>query len=436
SLFFSLLICSSIGLMEKYAYSKLAYILLPVFLVGHGSLKFIDHAKNIISGKMTFLRLLQDHPYFVDFNNNGRFGYNGNMFSIFYFLEERQLIFACLVLLLFIYILLNVNKFDKKFVIFLGFLFGLFLQWHLFISVIFMVVGINYALLTLFLKKKKAGDNVFIFVLIVVLILLLHAGLLKIYANSNQNFNHQFLNQFPKIDFNFPTLLPTYPFSFLNVIIYYFYAYGLRIFLYLFAYLYAFRKKKNIFILLLSFIPIFILINTVWLSPISVYENHKWLKPFNLVMDLFSLSLFLKWILSWRFFFNKAMVLVILFFLTTISGIFSFLNFFLQKPNELYADLNNYNYKKILKTSPKSVFLTDDNAHYVLLAGRKSYLSEYHELGFNTVYRQIIKDKVSNLINVQEICYYLREKKLNKQINYVVFEDKNIFVNLKEDCLY
>lgn len=439
ALFFTLLIMSALGLMEKYGHSKLGYILLPIFLITHGSLKFIDHFKNIITGKTTFLKLLTDIPYIVDYNVDGRFGYNGNMFNIFYFFEEQQLLFACFVLLLFIYILLNLKNFDKKFMVFLAVIFGLFVQWHSYILIIFIAVGLTYSFLSLFFKKDKGEIyRSWLFVFISITVSLIFISFLSFFTRLNIDSNNSTFSQLPKIDFNFSTMLPVYSFSFKNMILYYLYAYGLRIPLYLLGLYFIFKKNKKILLLVISFIPVFILINTVALSSCaSVYENHKWLKSFNLVIDAFAIIFFLKSVKNVSLLL-KTMIIIFVFFTTTVSGLISFINYFLQKPDILYVNLNDRAYNRILKTPPKSVFLTN-SSKYVLSAGRKPYTLEggntfFQCLGFDTSKREAVINAVYNLENDKAICSYLKEKKLNKIINYVYFEDKNIFIDLNKDC--
>ena len=83
ALFFLLL--TAMGIMKNYVKTRIGYVLLPLFILTHGSLKFVDDIKAVLSKKI-FLKdlFLTTRPDMVDFNINGAFGYNGSMWNIFY----------------------------------------------------------------------------------------------------------------------------------------------------------------------------------------------------------------------------------------------------------------------------------------------------------------------------------------------------------------
>jgi hypothetical protein len=231
-----------------------------------------------------------------------------------------------------------------------------------------------------------------------------------------------------------------YFFSLKNALLYYLYAYGFRLLIYLSALVYFFKQKKSIFIFLISFLTVFILINTVQLSPTTIYDNHKWLKPFNLIMDIFSLGFLFDFFYkkikktNWRF-----CLIFAIFLITSASGIIVLVSYFIQSPNVLYADLKSKNLSLIKKTSPKSVFLTD-NPRLVFLGGRKNYISADDIIGnfnsiFNFKYRIKNKVEIESLDNDEEICHYLIKNKLINLIDVVFLEKKNIFLETKQ-CLY
>lgn len=451
--FLSLIIIASFGFLEEFILNKkgpiLLYFILPLFLLSHGSFKLV----NWLLKKNESITLFFHQPYFLDFNTDGSFGYNGNMFNIFYFLEERQLIFACFSLIIYVAILLKINKLSKRNIILFGLIFSGFLFWHLFVWIIFLVVSLVFLFLSflksnqkinfndLFKLKNKWLSNLFNFCFILFLSAILIYLPLKIYVDKHPLIDNQAIKQFPAINFNFPTMIAAnYFFSLKNALLYYLYAYGFRLLIYLSALVYFFKQKKSIFIFLISFLTVFILINTVQLSPTSIYDNHKWLKPFNLIMDIFSLGFLFDFFYkkikktNWRF-----CLIFAIFLITSASGIIVLVSYFIQSPNVLYADLKSKNLSLIKKTSPKSVFLTD-NPRLVFLGGRKNYISADDIIGnfnsiFNFKYRIKNKVEIESLDNDEEICHYLIKNKLINLIDVVFLEKKNIFLETKQ-CLY
>lgn len=426
------IILVALGFMELYGYSKLAYVVVPIFILTHGSLKFADHLSLFLpSPSLTLQSLFTSRADLVDFNVDGRFGYNGNMFNVFYFIQERQLIFALFALLIFIYILLHASYFKAKILILFGVLFGLFMQWHFFIWIEFLLVGITYLSLAFVFSKKIIDRKLVIFILTLTITSIMYAVLLKLYINSQPIFNTEFLNQFPKINFDFPTM-QNYKFSFVNVLIHYIYAYGIRIYFYLLAFYVSYKINKKAFLLLLAFIPIFVLMNTIQFSSFTIYDNHKFLKSFNLVMDIFSLIFFL--VFAAKSHISRIVSLTVIFF-AVFSGLIGLISFFFQKSNVLFFSPKNEHYKKIEKSNPRSVFLTD-NEKTVFMAGRKVFYTTHVGIygGLKIDDKKQIHEQISSLSDRQSICIYIQSERLNNEIDYVYLKDKKIFLNVKKDC--
>lgn len=417
ALFFSSIVFMGYGFMKEYGYARILFILLPLFILTHGSFKFIDHFMELASGT-TFKGFFPDYNYFFDFARNSAFGYNGNMFNVFYFIQERQLIFACLGLLLYIYILLNIEHFKLRFIVFLGVLFGLFFQWHLYVSTMLIIIGTGYLLCSIVFIKRNV-KHLLLFVAPTVLLLGISMLLAKLYTMTNVNFNHEVLQRYPQLNLSFSTMPPKYELSFFNFLAYYGYAYGLRIFIYVSAFIYAFKHHKNVFYILLSCLPVFILINTIQLSPLSVFDNHKWLKPFNLILDLFSIIFFIQLISTWKQPILRALRSWIV-ILAMLSGFISLLSFVVLKPTFQYANLKDPGYQILRTFPPRSVILTDAPL-LVHMAGRKTYIADYlgGELGVNTTDRYAHLNNVKSLNTQEEICEYLKKQKLSNDIQYV-----------------
>lgn len=430
--FFSLIIFAAIGLIKEFFLKNkncdyFLYSATFLFLISHGSLKIFDHLKSFN------LSLFLKKPYLFDFNSNGLFGYNGNMFNIFYFLEERQLIFACLGLLIFCWVVLNLSEISQKEILIFGFIFGSFTLWHLHFQIIFLAVTFSLFLLEFFLKKDLTKTFLFLISLIFFFTL---TGYLPIKISSlNLYVNQKILKTYPRINYFFPTMYPSYNFSFKNAFFYYLYGYGLRLPLYFYLFYYTSKKSKKIFLLLLSFFSVFLLINTIQLSPTSIYDNHKWLKPFNLLMDVFALgTLFSSFVENNQINLFKIISISIILIITSLSGFLAFASFFFQKPNKFYASFNNPEYQLIQKTPKNSVFLTTDNK-LVYLAGRKTFFSKTlggYDLVYNLRERKKVQERIKTLRDKKEICQFLIANKLISQIDYV-FIPKKIFLKSR-DC--
>lgn len=430
------LLLTVIGLMNEYAKNSVSFFLLPLAVLSHGSLQFIQTALQIASGRIEPAQvLLTNRPDLIDFNfdsDGGIFFYNGNMFNIFYFLQERQLLFGCFALLIFVYILLNTEKFNKKFLIFLGVLFGLFLQWQLFITIVFVVSGISYFLLSFLFKTKQ--KHLLYFILPLVCTFMFYAGGISLYTHLNENFDHVLLKKFPRLNFGF-TATALYPLSLLHFVLFYLYAYGFRLLVYISAFLLTYKKNQRIFLLLLGFLPVFIIINTIQLTPMNIYVNYKLLKAFNLVFDTFSFMFFVYWITTSQISAFIKTCLFILVFFSCFSGTLSFIAYYLQSPTNFYADYKDSFYLAIKNTPPHAVFLTD-YPKYVFLAGRKTYVASYlgSDLGINTKMRENIKDMVVTLPTTEELCRYIKLHYLQHSFQYVYIQKQYILLDVNKNC--
>lgn len=427
------LITAAVGIVQLFYKGRLAFFLVPFFILTHGSFKIIDHLNNILKGNTTLTNLLIfTRPDLIDFNKNGAFGYNGNMINIFYFLEERQLIFACFALLIFIFFLLYIDKFSNKFTLLMAFLFGLFLQWHLFVWIMMVIISTIYILSRLpAIQTKQERKKYLFFLSIFLFISSISFLLLKGYISSHPDFNTDYLKNFPKFNVNFSTNPPEYTFSLIHIVLYYFYLYGIRLLLYIGAYIYFFYKEKKIFLFLLCLIPIFIMINTLQISPLSIYDNHKLLKPLTMVFDIFAIAALFSITKKLKF---RLLFITLIIFISTVSGTVSFLSFFMKYPQVVYARYSKPIYETIKTTPKKSVFLTDDDI-YVFLAGRKTYYAAYlgQNLGINSASRKKITKKVSKMNTKEDVCSYLQKQNLMQKIHYVYLEAR-LFLDVEKEC--
>lgn len=320
------------------------------------------------------------------------------------------MIFAVIFLVFALVVLYYRSELSYRACFFTGLLLGLFFQWHLFVTIM-----IGCALLCAFAKHKKktlfllAGFGI-----------VFGAHYLYFKSITESGWFYPDIKNFPRLNFDFPTMGDQYPFSLRNMLGYYVYAYGLRLLLIPVGLLLVARQNKEASILLASIVvPAFILINTFQLSPASVYDNHKWLKPMNVIADLavaYALAaLFLEnrpWL--WRV---AGIILLIVVMLSGIIELFPFLN---SRPTNFFIDANSTFVAAIrAQTPPKSSFIGNHHKE-IQFAGRKVFLGNYagSDLRLDASRREKIIAELYDASDVRTFCNLAK----SHNINYVEFD--------------
>ncbi len=303
TLFF--LFTTIIGVGEELFKSKIIGLIAIILTITSSSFRFI-YDLQLNSSAILFLTIKK-----IMLNTNHPFGYNGNMFNMFYFLAERQMVFGIIFLLCYIVLVFKKEKFSNQLIILFGILTGLFFWGHLFITIM-----VFCSLLFLFLfniKDKKISLFLLSFFLVFLIVVLFY----KIFTYSQ--WFHPEIKNYPKINFNFPTMEEEYPFSIVNSIKYYIFGYGIKIIFVIIGIYLLFKENKNLFLIFLSIIiPTFILINTIQLSPLSIYDNHKWLKPMNVILDLLTAFTIYKLTIYKKKFVNLGVIIIYILFLNNL----------------------------------------------------------------------------------------------------------------------
>src|SRR5262249_41121529 len=103
-----------------------------------------------------------------------------------------------------------------------------------------------------------------------------------------------------RLDFGFTLLPGEPPPSPLHLARYWGYGYGLKLLLLPLGLYAARRRSPELFrVLVAGIVPVFVLVNCVALDPVSVYDNHKWLRSMNVLVDIgvavFLASLWTRW---------------------------------------------------------------------------------------------------------------------------------------------
>lgn len=410
----SFLLISVIGLSEEL-FDKIAPGLISILLIitsssFHFVHYFLNNSHLNIGQLMLNIFTNTQSPYFFSFIHGNPYSYNGTMTNMFYFLAERQMVPGIILLLFFIFILYKLNAIPKRFLTLIGFLLGFFILWHLYITIMVLCA---LGFLLIFSKNRVNILYLFIpFISIFLLILFYFKNL------TNSVWFDPIINTYPRLNFNFTTMGWEYAPSIYNIPVflnYYFYAYGIKIIFLLIGLIILFKKNKKLFIIFLSIlIPSFLLINTVQLSPLSIYDNHKWFRPMNVIIDLVAGYAFYSLFSAKKT--SKYIILNITFLiLLTLSGIIELMPFLNSKPTKIYAEYNSPLIIEIRKqTAPKSVFLAPDRTE-IQLAGRKVFLGDYsgQDLGLNTDLRMKIIYQIYTSDTLKTFCALTHKYKID-----------------------
>ncbi len=401
SLFFLLL--AIIGLSEELLKSFTAGILAVLLSLTSSSLRFIHHIlysqnENLIHSINNILTNSL-HPFFFSFVPGNPYGYNGTIFNMFYFLAERQMVFAIIFLLFSVWVIYKRRKISYKYLIIIGALMGTFFLWHLYIT----IMALCAIFFTLVIDKDKKRTFVLFSTFSIVFIL----HILYFNGITDSIWFHPDIKTFPRFNFNFPTMPHEYPLTIANTLNYYLYAYGFKIIFLIFGLIYLWKKNKKILFITASLlIPTFILVNTVQLSPLSIYDNHKWLRPMNVIVDIIAGFALLRIFLYKK---NALFISTGIFslILLTTSGFIELPPFFNSNQYNTYVQSQSPLIHAIRKeTNPGDIFLAYSNKE-IQIAGRKVFLGDYagQNLGLRKDLRKKIIKNIYTSDSLENFCF-------------------------------
>ena len=403
--FFFMLI-ALIGMGEEFFGKKMIGFLAVLLALTSSSFNFADYFyKNQHMGIFDAIKnifLNTQHPWDASFREGHHlFYYNGTFFNLFYFVEERQMIIGVLYLLLSSFIIHKRRSLSYSSLFSIGVLLGGFFLWHVHLTIVIFLALLF--LLTFDSDRKRT----LILLSGLSIIFIVHLIYIKWVTASPWFIDTK---GFPKINLGFSDQ-ENKPFSLAHAFNWYLYSYGLKLILLPISLIFLWAKDRKLFLLFCSIIiPTFILLNTIQLSPGSVYENHKWMRPMNFFIDLavaFGV---------YTFFFTKKKILlfvpgVVIIFFLTISGIIELMPFINSKPSEVYADYPSQMSKAInLHSEPKETFVGDD-AEAIQLAGRKVFVGDVlgGGLGLDKSKRQRIIENVYASTDKVTFCSLIDE---------------------------
>lgn len=323
-------------------------------------------SENIISLSHIILNN-NSHPFAASFIPGFPFGYQGVFFNLFYFLEERQLIFGVLYLLISLLFIYNKNNFSNTLLFLLGICLGSFFLWHLYST---LMVFCSLLFLLLFEKERK---KTLLLLAGFTIIFGAHIIYFKTLVQSPWFYNS--IGEYPRLNFNFAANL-TNDITLIKFINFYLFSYGLKLIFLFIGLKYLLKRNSLLFLVLISFLlPTFLLLNSIQLSPASIAENHKWLRPLNVIIDIIvGYSIYILFFQHLRT--KKLLIGISCLFLLTISGIIELMPFLNSKPTKFYAHYPSSITNEIQKNSlPKDIFVGNDKKS-IGLAGRKLYLGD------------------------------------------------------------
>ena len=367
---FTLLLLGVVGVVEELFGSLVAGVLAVCMTLTASSLRWITMAREADwSEPLMVLRGIlynNAHPYLFAFEDPGVRGYDGNMYNLFYFVEERQLIVPTLVFILAPVVYKVVTQASTRIVLATGALLGLFFIWHAYVTIALLV---SLVVMWFFSSHRKH-----IFSLLVTAgVVILPQFLFMHWVASSDEFL-QAARNVPRINFRFSALpRANYEFSVPNAIRNYVYTFGPKIVTSIVG-LYLLTKRSRRWAVATGVLVAvtFILTNTVRISPTTIYDNHKWIRPMTVMLDILSAGFL--WALIRRSWFLAITVVPLVIASLTLSGIIEGIPYLRSKPDGAFTLYPSHMHAMILKnSSPKEVFATRQGQQ-VSFAGRRVYV--------------------------------------------------------------
>ncbi|MEO8189595.1 MAG: hypothetical protein ABI682_04580 [Acidobacteriota bacterium] len=360
------------GFAEELAGSAAPGMVAALLACTSSSLRFVD-ALAPRTGRPAFagvadLLTRREHPYLASFVPGNPFAYNGTMFNLFYFLEERQLVFASAFLLASMLLLSTRARWSIPFSVAAGVAFGLFARWHVF-ATITLGLAVVWLLVAAPARRKSAA---------VLTGMAISGGAFLAWVAWVSRPEWFVSGGRAAVRWNpeFSTMPGGPTFSLSNALQYWFYGWGLKAVLGLGGLVVAWRDRRRLFDALAPVLfPTFLLVNAVQLVPLSIYDNHKWLRPMSLFLDLAAGFVVVERI--WRGRRSLALRVAATAFamlLMTFSGVLELLPFLRSRPTVLYAPYPIAFTRNVRKeTAPRDAFVSfESNALH--MAGRKLFL--------------------------------------------------------------
>ncbi len=332
----------------------------------------------------------------------GRF--NVSMFNIFYFIEERHVLFASALVIVTALLVREVPTLSRRSALLCGCVIACFTQWNFFIFPMLVVIVAS----GIVLRDVRAQSVTILTTLVGV------GGLMALSMRFSIATSGWFnLDQtVPRFNFRFAAEDQNAAYSFLRFMSYYGFAMGPTLLGAFAGAVVAWRRSRRDFWIMAPVVLVtFTLINSVQVMPSGVYENHKWLKPLQGLLNILAVAP-CALVLQSRSRLRHAFVAVMALLLTA-SGVFEAIAFtrsfsmpIAPYPSEMVERIRE-------RTRPHDVFVTS-LPREVLIAGRRVYLLHYKTLegttphikalGFNFAKRTEQEARLYRATTLEEFC--------------------------------
>jgi hypothetical protein len=331
--------------------------------------------------------------------------FNVTMFNLFYLVEERHVLFSCALIVLAAMLLRGLPTMTVVRGATLGVLFALFCSWNIFLLPILLL------LLLPGVFRQGSGVASVAAIAILLCICAVQAAAVREVVTSSPWFEAS--GTIPSLNFNFATEDYTQTITLRRFVEYYAFSIGPTVLCALLGMAVLFRGDRRTFWLIgPMLIGTFLLINTVQALPQSIFENHKWVKPWQAVLNVIAAAPIA--LLCRRFSFPRLLGVFTLVSAMTLSGIAEALPYFTKEGAKRVAEYPSPLIEEIrAKTRPDAVFATS-NPREVLLAGRRIYFLNNKDMdgtiphlrGLN--FRFIAREKSQGLLysaqNAKQLC--------------------------------
>lgn len=372
-LFFFFFLIGIIGICEEFFASKFTGFLAIILTITSSSLHYIYYLYE--NTNLPLYKILENiftntiHPWKMSFIPGNPFNYTGVMFNLFYYVEERHVALGILFLLCSLWIIYHRNTFTFTKLLLFGIGMGMFFFWHIFAPLILIII--LFSLLLFDNYKKQTG------VLLAGLLCtyVLQVGLIKYITMSYPVFNTA-MTHYPQLHFQFAAERPLVSIDdyLTSVFGYFFYGYGIKMIIIPLAFFAIYKKYKRLSILFMSgTIPLFIMINTLQISPNGTSENHKLLLPMTVFFNI-TIAYFLSFYFFKKYKISSILYGLIILLMLTLSGIIELMPFLNSKPTKFYADTSQSSVTNVIRaiTPPDAVFVGSEKIE-IHLAGRKLF---------------------------------------------------------------
>ncbi len=313
--------------------------------------------------------------------------YNGNMYNIFYFIVERQLIFAEGLLLCVIFMLPKMKNVSALTMLFTGMLLGTSYLWHFYVT--FMI---GTVLLVAFLFKRK--QNYFFLLSGFTAVFCIFSITYSALAHNAQLYK-SIVTDMPRFSMNFPFIMGTKPLDLIQFLSMCVFIFGIKpLYFFIGIAWIRMRDKCTAYTLLILCIVFFFLANCLQISPVSIYDNHKWIKPMVLLMDIGAvIGLYAAHVSKKRALRLICWGLSPLLVMGGLAELYPFLNEKATRPILVFPSAETSKIQAF--SSPKDNFMTP-NAKLILLAGRKVFSYQPDDLS------NIVLKSITQLVNDDE----------------------------------